>query len=521
MNPLERTYSIMMSQDSEQLAHRRQFILGPYPLAEFSHWRTRLLGNRLVLQVHDDLPLVHVAHKGLRLTLLGFALDPLAPEHDDETILRELAARCPNARQAPRLASELTGRWVMIVEDGNDLILFHDPCGLREVYHTAPDAIDTWCASQPHLLAEHLRLNVGQAQRQFMRTSYFRENDDAWLPSPATAWDELSHLTPNHSLNLKTRSVDRYWPNKPLRYVEFEEGAHLAAQLLRQTVRAAHRRFPLALPVTAGMDSRTLLAATRGLDDIWHYTGVWGVGQRVGADAKVAEQVLERVRHEHHVVRCPDKLSKGFWKTYLRNTYAARPRFATAAENMWREFPEGRVQLSGHCSEIVRDTFRVTHLNQVDAPKLGSMMRMLGAPHAMAQIEQWLERTRPVAERTGYRLWDLFFMEQEYGVWAANQQSQWDLIHDRVTPFNHRGLLSALMGVDPVHRQPPEFAAHLRMMEILWAEVLQEPFDQPISRLQRFSRGARKTLQESGLSGAFSAGVQRFVGGPVKVVPGR
>jgi hypothetical protein len=188
---------------------------------------------------------------------------------------------------------------------------------------------------------------------------------------------------------------------------------------------------------------------------------------------------------------------------------------------MWREFPQGYVQLSGHCSEIVRDTFGVTHLKEVDAAKLGSLMRMLGAPYAMARIEQWLEQARPVAERTGYRLWDLFFMEQEYGVWAANQQSQWDLIHDRVTPFNHRGLLSALMGVDPRYRQAPEFAAHVRMMEILWSEVLEEPFDQPVSSLQRISRRAYKTLTKRGLSGAFAWGMQRPVQGPVKVAPGR
>ena len=124
-------------------------------------------------------------------------------------------------------------------------------------------------------------------------------------------------------------------------------------------------------------------------------------------------------------------------------------------------------------------------------------------------------RLEPVAERTGVRVWDLFFMEQEYGVWAANGQSQWDLVHERMTPFNHRGLLTALMGVEPVYRQPPYYLAQRRMMEILWADVLAEPFNHPDRSLRRRSQETARRLREigleSGVGKALSSGVRKLL----------
>jgi hypothetical protein len=497
----------------EQLKFRRQFVLGPYPLEEFAHWRTSFVGAHLVLQVHEDLPLLQVEHDGLRLTLLGFVLDPLAPDHDDETILRERAERCPNAQQAPRCAAELSGRWVMIADDGTDLILFHDPCGLREVFHTAWDSSETWCSSQPHHIAQHLGLKFGEPQREFLTSPYFRGNDESWLPGPATAWSELRHLTPNHSLDLHTRSVRRYWPHSMLQHLELEEGAHLAAQLLRENIRAASNRFALALPLTAGMGSRAILAATRGIEDIWHYTGVWGDPGQTVLDAEVARQVLRRVRRKHHVIHCPQNMGEDFAAIYLQNTFAARASVGAIAEGLFREFPPERVQLSGHCSEIVRDTFKVTHEPNVTAERLAKLMNMSDAPYAVDQIDVWVDQVRPVAERTGMSVWDLFFMEQEYGVWAANGQSQWDLVHERMTPFNHRGLLTALMGVEPVYRQPPYFLAQRRMIEILWAKLLEEPFNQPDRSLRRRSLETYRKVRERGISGALSTGVRKLIAG--------
>lgn len=497
--------------DPNRLRSRRQFILGPRPLEEFAHWRTTFVGPHLVLQVHEDLPLVEVEHDGLRLTLLGYVLDPMAPEHDDRTILRELAERCPDARHAPRSATELGGRWVMIADDGTDLILFHDPCGLRQVYHSTWDATETWCASQPARIAQAMRSAVGPRQKDFLESPYVRESREPWFPSPATPWQEVRHLTPNHCLDLRTRTVSRYWPHRPLSHLEPEEGAHLAAQLLRESVRAAARRFPLAVALTAGVDSRTMLAATRGTEDVWYYTLQWDGLDRSSGDLVIPRKVLRGVRQKHHVIECPTTMSAGFEELYRSNSTLPSASAGAIAEGLLAGFPQGRVQVPGHCSEIVRDTFGVTHRPQADAEALADLMGMRGNPFAIDHFDVWLDQVRPVTARTGFREWDLFFMEQEYGVWAAHGQTQWDLVHERFTPFNQRGILTTLMGVDPAHRQPPDYVANRRIIEILWPELLSEPFNPTHTSVSARSRALCRKVREHGVRGTISKGMRRLM----------
>ena len=501
----------MASLKHNELQFRRQFVLGPQPLEEFAHWHTSFVGAHLVLQVHPDLPLTRIEHDGLRLTLLGYVLDPLAPENDDETILRELAERTPNANQVPRCAAELSGRWVLIADDGTDLILCHDPCGLREVYHTSWDHPETWVASQPDRIARPLGLTPGATQQDYFASPYYRVNEEAWMPGTASPYDQIRHLTPNHCLDLRTRKVRRYWPSKPLKEVSLEEGAHLSAQLLRENLRAAARRFPLALSLTAGMDSRTILAAARGIEDLWVYSGMWGGLNRGSADISVPRRVLRRLGLKHHVIECPLRASDEFNALYLENALGARDSTAAIAAGLLAGFPPERVQVNGHCSEIARDTFGITHRPGVTVDALAGLMNMRGTPFCLDQIDLWLQQARPVAERTGYRLWDLFFMEQEYGRWAANGQSQWDLVHERFTPFNHRGLLSTLLGIEPGFRQGPGYASYVRMMELLWPDVLREPFNQSKPSLSANSQELYRKVREHGVRGTLSKGVRKLL----------
>ena len=446
----------------------------------------------------------------MRLTMLGFAIDPLAPDDDDLAILRALAERCPDAQHAPRCAADLAGRWIMIADDGTDLILFHDPCGMRQVYHSTWDSTETWCASQPGRVAGAIQAVVAPVRREFLRSDYYRGNHESWFPSPTTPWPEVRHLTPNHSLDLRTRTVQRYWPHSPLRHLEPEEGAHLSAQLLRESLRAASQRFKLAVPLTAGMDSRTITAATRGIEDVWHYTLSWPGLDRDSADLTTPRRVLRRLRRKHHLIDCPTSMTAPFHE--ICKASSTLPSYTTGAmaEGLIPFFPEGHVQVPGHCSEIIRDSFNVTDRPRADAETLADLMGMRGNPFAIDHFDIWLDQVRPVAERTGYREWDLFFMEQEYGVRAAQNQSRWDLVHEAFTPFNQRGILSAMMGVEPRYRQAPDHAANRRIIEILWPDAVRDAFNAPEKSLGERSIELCLKMRQHGVRGTISKGMERL-----------
>ena len=481
--------------NSNPLRFRRQFILGPRPLNDYATWQQAPVGPGLQVQVQKDLPLVQIEHDGLKITLLGFVIDPVAPDLGDEAILVDLATACHRAYQVPEIASNLTGRFVMIVDDGTDRLLFHDPCGLREVFHSTNAVAETWCASQPCRIAGPLGFTVDENGREFMASSYYSGHHEPWWPSPSTPYHQLRRLQPNHYLDLRTREAHRFWPNEPLRQIEPEVAAQTVAQLLRSSILAASKRFPLALPLTAGVDSRTILAGTRGIRNVFHYTALRHGLDRHSPDISVPGRLLRRLGIEHHVLECPETMSPEFARIYLANTTGAHEGAGAIAEGLLARYPFVRTTLSGHCSEIARDTRRISHTPAPDAGALARLMGMGNNHLALRCFHDWLETTRPVADQHGYRVRDLFFWEQECGTRAANGQSQWDLVHERFTPFNQRGVLRTLLATDPFFRQPPRYELYRRIMQILWEDVLIEPFnpaDQAThSRLRRFLERVR------------------------------
>jgi len=493
--------------NSNPLRYRRQFVLGPRPLDELATWRWTRVGAGLFVQVHDDLPLVQVRRNELSLTLLGYIIDPSQPEHSNNAVLRGLAVACSNAREVPAQAAELTGRFVLIVDDGNDTLLFHDPCGLREVFHTIDEVGETWCASQPDRIATPLGIQPDEVASEFMASVSFRGHHEPWWPGSTTPYREIRRLQPNHYLDLRTREADRYWPNRPLHDIEPEDAAQIVAQLLRSSVRAAAKRFPLALPVTAGMDSRTILAAARGIRNVFHYTAMPHGLDEYSADIRIPRRLLRRLGIEHHVLKCPKSMSDVFARTYRANTTPAHDSAGAIAEGLLASYPMGRTMLSGHCAEIARDTFGISHTATPDAPAMAELMGLGKNPMAIRCFNDWLENTAPVAEAFDYRVWDLFFWEQEYATWAANCQSQWDIVHERFTPFNQRGVLRTLLAVDPFFRQGPRYEIHRRIMQILWPDVLEQPFNPTDDSLQGEVHRMLRRMRESGSNSGLVRGL--------------
>lgn len=458
----------------------RQFVFGPRRLDTLAHWNTVAFRGERVLHVHPDLPHATARAHGIEAHLLGYAIDPFSPESDDVSIVERLVLAVDTAADVCRCAADLAGRWVLVVDDGSDTVVMHDACGLREVCYTTDAFAERWCASQASTLA----MLVGIAEdeetvRRFLGSPVIDAHPEAWWPGDRTPYREIRHLPPNHCLHLRDGRIERYWPRQAITPLGLEAAAQRAADLLRTIVVAGARRFPLALPVTAGMDSRVLLAATRGSDDIFHYTIRRPAFTSKSPDLAVPARMLRRVARQHHVLDVPAHPDEKFAALYRANVTRTYDAALEMAQALAAGFPPGRVSVSGHCSEIARDTYGVAHTRVDGADSLARVVRMAGNAFALEEFGAWLDAARPVSLEHGIGLWELFAWEQEFGIWAAGGQSQWDIVHERLTPFANRPVLTTFLGVPLHHRQGPDFAVYRRIVEILWPELLRDPINPP------------------------------------------
>jgi hypothetical protein len=124
--------------------------------------------QRFVLQAHQDLNLTIVQKDDIEIVLLGNMLDPLAPSLDNRAILETLVVKKGDGRDVCEATTRMGGRWVILVSDSSSVIMFADPCGLRQIFFNDNSHRITWCASQPMHVARAIGVRPSEYGTTFL-----------------------------------------------------------------------------------------------------------------------------------------------------------------------------------------------------------------------------------------------------------------------------------------------------------------------------------------------------------------
>ena len=504
------------------LLYRRQFLLGPRPVDDLPDaWQRLAVAGGRTLHAHPDLLVTQRERGGVELTLLGFAIDPHHPARDDADVLDDLLDRAGRAADVLEKTDHLGGRWALVAVDGDDALIFHDASGFRQVTHADDGGI--WTASQPLLLQRAVDLAPDEeALAEFVSTPFFQKNREAWWPGDRTRYAGVRALLPNHVLDLDTGAVRRFWPYAPLRPNTFEGGVERGTAILQGMMAGAHRRFPLTVAMTAGLDSRLQLAACRDIArEVSFFTHLHYGYDATHVDAAVSAKLLGRLGLEHRLIQCltpkefrtsADPDVAAYRDLYLANTSMSHVGWGSISHAMSREVPEGHVVVKANCNETTRHRFRVRSGDEGSAADtlaqtMTGLMGMDGIDFATRAFRDWAVASIDPIEAYGYDAYDLAFWEQRSGRWQAGDQLERDLDHETFVPFNSREYFTALLGVPAEYRRAPE-PLHRAMIRAMWPEALRVPIN-PLTPKQKVRAAARRVLVATGTLDT----VKRFVRG--------
>lgn len=510
-----------MNDPCPELRFRRQFLLTPNQVTTLPTWtHTRLSDLNLV--THPELAVtVWTDPEAQRtLALLGFALDPHAPNATDADILARLGAAW-QTDGGEELLSGLSGRYVLVVADADETVVYHDAMGLRTVEYTRVDG-RTHVASQARLLAEVVPVADGERMALWRGSREFAENREASLPSGVTLFENVEQLVPNHRLHLSTGTQERYWPIKPIPAAgDTTEAAVRAMALLRASFTAAAHRAPLALSLTSGFDSRLAISATADVRDrLTSYTLLYRSLSAKSPDVSVAKRLAEKVGIPHTSVPCRDVPTAEWIGTYRENTALAHPDdWGFIAYGIQQGIADGLLSedalaVKGSCGELIRGRYWDTSDGTPRPPKLDTaddVFRILPGweefDFATEAMRDWFDKAKPVAAASGYGLDDLLYWEHDCGSWSAQSQLEWEIVQDVFTPVNNREFLSLVLSVPIAERVGPDYSFFRTMMTEGGLDVLSEPIN-PTTRLiqirslfdritRRLQRDMRKTFSPS------------------------
>lgn len=480
-----------------------QFILGPAFVESLTGWNRVSVDDALKLTAHPGLDVEQVEDGGKSITIVGYILDPKHPTTNNIDIATALMEKYGTLDQLLRATEELGGRWVLIARDGGKTVLFSDALGSRQVFFTtAGFEHGFWAMSQPGLLAWLLKLQVDDNAIAYLDAYEIRSAPEYKWPAAASAFRGIRRLLPNHYLDTGAAKERRYWPLAPLSQTSLEEGLEQAVCLLEGLVDAAYWRFDLVHGVTAGYDSRTALAAARKYRERIQTISVRrAIMPDNHHDLVVPARLLDKLNIPHEIIKASPSMSGEFSKAFKENVFLAHDHYGQVAEAILNRFSRRKAVMTGNGAEVVKTCYR----NRIDANKSQYTGEELSRVNYMGNheftVKYFSEWQQGVGDPYNVPVLDLLVWEHMDGSWLAAVQQEYDYAWREVfTPFNCRTLLTCLLSIDERYRKKPDFIAFRSLIEMMWPELLAEPFnpeaEAKITRLPRtLWRSTKRTLK--------------------------
>ncbi len=260
----------------------------------FSEWKKLELVDGYILETHPDLAISAASSNDNQVIVLGDIFDPSAPEKTNEQIVETLLQRCSSFSDLEAFVAPLGGRWILATTMYGKTRLYHDAMGLKPIFYMQSDR-GLLVGSQPVLLeaigATEFDPTLGE-----IFTNY--DHPPTHWPINTIPYKGVTQLLPNHTLNLQTGSIERYWPKNPLNPLSEEQAAKGMCSLLTGLIKAMVHRGECVIPLSGGYDSRLLLACAKP---------VWD---------KIKFITLTGTHLPHHDLSIPRKITKRFGLDY-------------------------------------------------------------------------------------------------------------------------------------------------------------------------------------------------------------
>jgi hypothetical protein len=416
------------------------------------------------------------------LICFGYLLDPYNVDFSDSDILKNVASTSLTFDEVIENTNRLGGRWVIAFKTHDELKFFNDATGLKQVYYTNKNHDQYWVSSNSHILAEELGLQVSEE----FKTDYLfadKPNDKYfywWQPAESSAYKELYQLVPNYYLDFSSKTVHRFWPNRKLDNYSLKEIGDEISFQFRNTVQAAHKRFKIAVAVTAGKDSRLLMAVCKDfIDEVYFF-----INRNVNDNAldftfpPTFLKELNLLDQYHQVICYPDRRSPMLDEFERINIYK-RPTFSSDAIGMYEQYPSDYVAMYAVNSPIIRQLGYFKHkpytMNVFD---WGHNTYMGCRPFVIKYFKKWLNEIKSVTKNYGYTVGELFLIEQKLGSWSSNNRNEWDIAQECFEPFNSRELYHLILSVDEKYRLNEEESLYMKLMNDTNPDLLRFGFPQ-------------------------------------------
>lgn len=479
-----------------------QFILGKTEDFVPEGWIIESSGS-WILGRHPSLPRIRLLGNGDRTIgwILGYPIDGngvLFGERD--TIAVPWLSGWQESR-VEQFVYGFGGRFLAVFVDSPRMRLYLDPCGSLSVVYSAHSQV---VASTPNLIPYE---DATRDQVDLIRDIGIPLTN-AMYPLGLTPRFNIERLLPNHYLDLSDWKASRHWPKQPLRHEGSVDGAIAAVSTItKRNIAAVVSRYPAYLRLTAGGDSRMLLACARDVADRLELLTVPIQDEGAIIDVDIARKIAKRFRMRHFVPRFQEPKEEDLDEWMYRIGYSTGELRGWQAATMFKQANPAYAQLDGAIGALERGAWYIrgdTVSSRITPERLQSHCGGPGNAQTLARLQKWLET---VPADNALQILDIFYLEQRLGCWGGVfPYSEGGNPGPVIFPMCHREVIERMLTLplqyilsgfylyELTHTGPPPFMQAI--IEREWPELLAWPFNKPtgLMRLALAARRARRKL---------------------------
>ena len=290
-----------------------------------------------------------------------------------------------------------------------------------------------------------------------------------------TPWKGLRQLLPNHYLDLRTGIAHRYFPSTTLPSRTMDQVIPLIRSILEGQWEALTRQFPVVLPLTAGWDSRVLLATGRAQVDKIRlmYTIRRPDTSDRHEDVRIPPKLARLAGRDHTFFIHLSGEDEAELRLLEQHVDSPNPRNPSMITHIYNSHLAGNLIISGIASETAK---RYYGEDKNLSPERLAILSGYGThPFAVEAWKEWLEKSSSITE-LGYDLLDFFHWEFNVGSSVAREATEINLSQASVyPPFNHKQLIHILLSVDSKYRDMYNHQLYQEVIEACWPELMQYP----------------------------------------------
>ena len=439
-----------------QLLYTKGFLFGKANIVKpLAHWKAINISDYVLY--YDKEVSVALAQEGTKWILLfGLAVDIEDGTSDNEKIVEILLNRLSvNELEFHERLDWISGRYMIVYSDGDSVKVVNDATGMRTVFYSKESNI---IASHAELLKDI----IGSSNRTEIRNKWAKEYGTYHIPGHFTPFEDVYFLTPNTYLVLETGIVNRFYPRKPLKLVNYELAAKNIDKLVRKQLNLLTKEYDHFLfSLSAGIDSRTTLSLMKDYKEKTKFFTYFKKekdtqsysAKTLEIDRSVVKNMVDNLGLNHSFIEINQNLESEefnhFKKILRKNTF--RPHNYQLAKQYYDKLDSKALHIRSNILEIGRYFYRS---NRKKLPKTMSGIDMAHclSPKAIknSEIIQLFEefyQTVQMDNIYNYDPYDILYWEYRMGTWHALLILESDPSHETFIPFNARIILEQFLSV--------------------------------------------------------------------------